>query len=174
MPPTYRGIPPNGAFRHPTQGIEASGPSKEAKRRRRVARDGDAEWLEALAAGLSIPRKAEALGPRGLSRRYLGQARGKRDDAMRLLAQGVDPSAQARQDKLDRQALSTNTFELIAEDFLPSHRQAELFQRFREAERSGNAMDLQNLDNDTVLAFLDTRLRAQNVSGAGTRKSVNH
>ena len=72
----------------------------------------------------------------------LGQARGRRDDAKRLLAQGVDPSVQARQDKLDRQALSTNTFELIAEDFLPSHRQAELFQRFREAERSGNAMDL--------------------------------
>ena len=48
----------------------------------------------------------------------LGQARGRRDDAKRLLAQGVDPSVQARQDKLDRQALSTNTFELIAEDFL--------------------------------------------------------
>lgn len=48
----------------------------------------------------------------------LGEARSRRDNAKRLLASGVDPSAQARREKLAKRAASANTFEVIAREFL--------------------------------------------------------
>jgi len=48
----------------------------------------------------------------------LGEARSRRDGAKRLLADGIDPSVQARQEKLEKQAANANTFEAIADEFL--------------------------------------------------------
>ena len=48
----------------------------------------------------------------------LAEARLKRDAAKKLLASGVDPSGQARQEKAARQLASGNTFEALADEFL--------------------------------------------------------
>lgn len=48
----------------------------------------------------------------------LAEARSRRDSAKRLLASGIDPSAQAREEKLARKANNANTFASIAEEFL--------------------------------------------------------
>ena len=48
----------------------------------------------------------------------LSDARHKRDLAKRLLASGVDPSEQAKLDKIAKSALDANTFAAIADEFL--------------------------------------------------------
>jgi hypothetical protein len=48
----------------------------------------------------------------------LAEARTKRDDVKRLLADGIDPAFQAKQDKATKQAADTNTFSAIAFEFL--------------------------------------------------------
>lgn len=48
----------------------------------------------------------------------LAEARTKRDSAKKVLASGVDPSFQAKQDKLAKQAANANTFAIIADEFL--------------------------------------------------------
>ncbi|RWO00947.1 integrase arm-type DNA-binding domain-containing protein [Mesorhizobium sp.] len=48
----------------------------------------------------------------------LANARQRRDGAKKLLASGIDPSQQAKTDKLNRQASSASTFDAIADEFL--------------------------------------------------------
>lgn len=48
----------------------------------------------------------------------LSDARRKREDAKRLLATGIDPSLQAKLDKIAKQATDANTFGAIAEEYL--------------------------------------------------------
>lgn len=48
----------------------------------------------------------------------LSDARAQRNDAKKLLASGVDPSWQRKVDKATRQALTENTFDAVADDFL--------------------------------------------------------
>lgn len=48
----------------------------------------------------------------------LAEARLKRDDVKKLLATGIDPAFQAKQDKATKQAADANTFGAIAEEFL--------------------------------------------------------
>jgi hypothetical protein len=48
----------------------------------------------------------------------LADARGKRDDALALLADGIDPSEQKKQDKLVAEVAGRNTFGAIAEEYL--------------------------------------------------------
>jgi hypothetical protein len=48
----------------------------------------------------------------------LAEARGKRDEAQKLLANGIDPSDQKRQDKLVAEVAGRNTFGAIAEEYL--------------------------------------------------------
>lgn len=48
----------------------------------------------------------------------LADAREKRDDARKLLAAGVDPSAKRRQDKLDETLAAANSFGVIADEVL--------------------------------------------------------
>jgi integrase len=48
----------------------------------------------------------------------LAEARAKRDAAKKLLASGIDPAFQAKQDKAARLEASTNTFALIGEEYL--------------------------------------------------------
>jgi integrase len=48
----------------------------------------------------------------------LADARQKRDGAKKLLASGIDPSQQAKTDKINRLALSANTFGSVADEFL--------------------------------------------------------
>ncbi|MCO5161267.1 MAG: tyrosine-type recombinase/integrase [Mesorhizobium sp.] len=57
----------------------------------------------------------------------LSDARHKRDLAKRLLAVGVDPSEQAKLDKIAKRALNANTFAAVADEFL------------RKTEREGKA-----------------------------------
>jgi integrase len=57
----------------------------------------------------------------------LSDARQKRDGAKRLLASGIDPSQQAKLDKISRRQLSLNTFNAVADEFL------------HKAEREGKA-----------------------------------
>lgn len=57
----------------------------------------------------------------------LSDARHKRDQAKRLLAVGVDPSEQAKLDKIAKRALNANTFAAVADEFL------------RKTEREGKA-----------------------------------
>lgn len=57
----------------------------------------------------------------------LADARHKRDLAKRLLASGIDPSEQAKLDKIAKSALEANTFAAIADEFL------------RKTEREGKA-----------------------------------
>ena len=45
----------------------------------------------------------------------LSEARSRREDAKRLLATGIDPSEQARREKLERRTASAATFQAIAE-----------------------------------------------------------
>lgn len=51
----------------------------------------------------------------------LSDARAGRDQAKRLLAQGIDPSAQRKADQRDLVAKGTNTFRAIAEELLHKH-----------------------------------------------------
>ena len=48
----------------------------------------------------------------------LRQARERREQARKLLADGVDPGAQRQADKAKRQAAAANTFEVIAREFI--------------------------------------------------------
>jgi integrase len=48
----------------------------------------------------------------------LSEARQKRDAAKKLLANGIDPSFQSKQDKAANQAANANTFAIIADEFL--------------------------------------------------------
>ena len=48
----------------------------------------------------------------------LAQARDKRDDARKLLAQEIDPGAQRKQDKIERKLAQENTFEAVARDWM--------------------------------------------------------
>jgi hypothetical protein len=48
----------------------------------------------------------------------LASARAKRDDARRLLADGIDPSQQRKEDKLAAATAGKNTFGIIAEEYL--------------------------------------------------------
>ena len=48
----------------------------------------------------------------------LAEARQKRDGAKKLLASGIDPSQQQKADKAARKALTENTFDAVADDFL--------------------------------------------------------
>jgi hypothetical protein len=48
----------------------------------------------------------------------LADARGKRDDGHKLLASGIDPSDQKKQDKLIAEVAGRNTFGAIAEEYL--------------------------------------------------------
>lgn len=48
----------------------------------------------------------------------LAAARGKRDEALALLTNGIDPSDQKRQDKLIAEVAGRNTFGAIAEEYL--------------------------------------------------------
>jgi integrase len=48
----------------------------------------------------------------------LADARGKRDEAQRLIAQGINPSDQKRQDRLVAEVAGRNTFGAIAEEHL--------------------------------------------------------
>ena len=67
----------------------------------------------------------------------LKQARSKRDKAMRLLAEGMDPSLQRKTDKLMAKVVSNNTFEAIAKEWhaKESHEWSEV-----HAERVMTAM----------------------------------
>lgn len=48
----------------------------------------------------------------------LKQARERREQARKLLADGIDPGAQRQADKAERQAVAANTFEAIAREFI--------------------------------------------------------
>ncbi|MEO5756022.1 MAG: Arm DNA-binding domain-containing protein, partial [Mesorhizobium sp.] len=48
----------------------------------------------------------------------LSDARARRDEAKRLLGAGLDPSAEAKADKVRRKALTADTFEAVASEFL--------------------------------------------------------
>ena len=48
----------------------------------------------------------------------LGDARMHREDAKRLLAKGLDPSAELKREKREKSAALTSTFEMIAAEFL--------------------------------------------------------
>ncbi|WP_295002297.1 integrase arm-type DNA-binding domain-containing protein [uncultured Dechloromonas sp.] len=61
-------------------------------------------------------RKTLALGT--YPETSLAQAREKRDEARKLLAQDIDPSAQRKQDKAERRDAQANTFEAIARDWM--------------------------------------------------------
>lgn len=61
-------------------------------------------------------QKLLALGP--YPHVTLGDGRSRRDAAKRLLASGVDPSAQAKREKQQEIAATANTFALIADEFL--------------------------------------------------------
>lgn len=61
-------------------------------------------------------RKTLALGT--YPETSLAQARDKRDEARKLLAQEIDPSAQRKQDKAERRDAQANTFEAIARDWM--------------------------------------------------------
>lgn len=61
-------------------------------------------------------RKTLALGT--YPETSLAQARDKRDEARKLLAQDIDPSAQRKQDKAERRDAQANTFEAIARDWM--------------------------------------------------------
>ena len=56
-----------------------------------------------------------------------GEARKKREDAKKLVAVGVDPSQQAKLDKMSKRASSASTFGAVADEFL------------RKIEREGKA-----------------------------------
>jgi hypothetical protein len=62
-------------------------------------------------------RKAD--GPGRLSRHLTGKlARSKRDEARALLANGIDPMGNKRAVKAAQQAASTNSFEIVANEWL--------------------------------------------------------
>lgn len=61
-------------------------------------------------------RKTLALGT--YPETSLAQAREERDEARKLLAQDIDPSAQRKQNKAERRNALTNTFEAIARDWM--------------------------------------------------------
>lgn len=61
-------------------------------------------------------RKTLALGT--YPETSLAQAREKRDEARKLLAQDIDPSAQRKQDKAEHRDAQANTFEAIARDWM--------------------------------------------------------
>jgi integrase len=61
-------------------------------------------------------RKTLALGT--YPETSLAQAREKRDEARKLLAQDIDPSAQRKQDKAERRDAQANTFEAITRDWM--------------------------------------------------------
>lgn len=71
-----------------------------------------------MAFAVPIWGQAEAAGPGGVSGVTLASARSKRDDAKALLATGIDPSVQARHDKLAKKTAAGNTFGLIADEYL--------------------------------------------------------
>lgn len=48
----------------------------------------------------------------------LAEARAKREAAKKLMASGIDPAFQAKQDKAANQAANANTFAIIAAEFL--------------------------------------------------------
>jgi integrase len=54
----------------------------------------------------------------------LADARGKRDDARKLLANGIDPSRQKKLDKIAAQSAAKNTFGAIAEEHLQNLRES--------------------------------------------------
>jgi Arm DNA-binding domain len=58
----------------------------------------------------------------------LAAARGKRDEALTLLANGTNPADQKKQDKLIAEVAGRNTFGAIAEEYLESWKQAVLRQ----------------------------------------------
>jgi integrase len=64
----------------------------------------------------SDKRKTLALG--AYPDTSLKLAREKRDDARKLLAQGVDPCGQRAQDKKDRRSTQANSFELVAREWM--------------------------------------------------------
>lgn len=51
----------------------------------------------------------------------LAEARGFRDEARKLLSKGIDPSAQKRSDKDQRQEKARNTFEAVARNWWAEH-----------------------------------------------------
>ena len=61
-------------------------------------------------------QKMLALGP--FPAISLLDARGRRDEAKRLLANGIDPSDQRKSDKAAAKAVTANTFGLIASEFI--------------------------------------------------------
>lgn len=48
----------------------------------------------------------------------LALAREKRDTARKLMAQNIDPSAQRKQDKIERKVSQENTFEAVAREWM--------------------------------------------------------
>ena len=54
----------------------------------------------------------------------LAAARGKRDEALTLLANGINPSDQKKQDKLIAEVAGRNTFGAIAEEYLQRSKHA--------------------------------------------------
>lgn len=53
----------------------------------------------------------------------IADARGKREDAKRLLLEGTDPGAQKKQDRMDAEAKARQTFGLLADEYLQRQRE---------------------------------------------------
>ena len=71
----------------------------------------------------------------------LAKARRKRNETRELLAEGTDPAAQKKLDKLAAELASRTTFKLVAEEYIESMSERELHRR-RCARRDGTCWTL--------------------------------
>ncbi|MGI9402145.1 MAG: tyrosine-type recombinase/integrase, partial [Rhizobiaceae bacterium] len=65
----------------------------------------------------------------------LSEARVRREEAKGLLADGVDPSVKAKLEKIERKAQATNTFGVIAQEFLDKNEKEGLSQNTLKKKR---------------------------------------
>ncbi|MEJ1119222.1 Arm DNA-binding domain-containing protein [Phyllobacterium sp. CCNWLW109] len=82
-----------------------------------VTSQGSKLWR--LAYRFDRKQKTLALGSYPIT--SLGDARKKRDAAKKLLASNIDPSQQAKLDKIHRQTSNATTFNAVADDFLKNN-----------------------------------------------------
>ena len=79
-----------------------------------ITPQGSKLWRQAYRFGGK--QKTLALGSYPLT--SLSEARHKSDEAKKCLTEGIDPAQQAKLDRINRQALAANTFDVLADEFL--------------------------------------------------------
>jgi hypothetical protein len=72
-----------------------------------------------LLVAFQVPLRGQ--GEADFARRGLKKARDRRDEMRKLVADGIDPSAARKQEKLMALDAATNTFEAVAREWFDKH-----------------------------------------------------